>query len=204
MSVGDILVSDTLLCDILPRNQMIFKSHIKLSVLKELSERDCSGYDLMSAIGLFGGKKPSPGYIYPLLKELNATGHVRVHGEDRKKMYHITERGKSLLFALEKNHKDMTEKMLRVFRPIANKRELAKMKNFQKEVQRHKPFFAKNKDVIAKLYRTFISFSDEKDEIITKKVREILKDSAKKLEELKKISQSKKDLSTIKNKKLNL
>ncbi len=105
----------------------MFKAHIKLIVLEELSKKSLSGYDLMKSIGEIG-KKPSPGYIYPMLNDLKKKGFVSVKSDERRKVYSITQSGKKFLRSLKIKRKSMFKKMIEIWEPIANKKELENLK----------------------------------------------------------------------------
>jgi DNA-binding PadR family transcriptional regulator len=68
-------------------------------VLTVLREKPMHGYEIMKALeGRFQGfYKPSPGSIYPALKSLLGKGYVTVTGEERRKTYRITPKGRDYL-----------------------------------------------------------------------------------------------------------
>ena len=76
-------------------------SGLRLLVLRILSEKPLHGYALMKEIGRLLGREPSPGTLYPLLKEMLREGLVeaRVSGIGGRvvKTYYITEKGRQLL-----------------------------------------------------------------------------------------------------------
>ncbi len=125
----------------------MFKAHIKLITLKELSKESLSGYDLMKHIECFG-KKPSPGYVYPLLKGLKEKGFISSKEDKRKKVYSITVKGKKLLDDLQKNREYMMKKMRNVLKPIADKDEIRELSFYK-----HKGFF-KDRDILVRFHNT--------------------------------------------------
>jgi len=76
-------------------------SKLQLIILKLLSERPMHGYAIMREIEELLGSRPSPGTIYPLLREMLREGlvEVRVSGVKGRlvKTYYITERGRQYL-----------------------------------------------------------------------------------------------------------
>jgi DNA-binding PadR family transcriptional regulator len=69
---------------------------LKFAVLKLLDELPRHGYDLIRAVrekGWAGG----PGSVYPLLAALEAAGLVSGRDEAGRRIYEITEKGRSLL-----------------------------------------------------------------------------------------------------------
>jgi DNA-binding PadR family transcriptional regulator len=69
---------------------------LKFAVLKLLDELPRHGYDLIRAVrekGWAGG----PGSVYPLLAALEAAGLVSGRDEGGRRIYEVTEKGRSLL-----------------------------------------------------------------------------------------------------------
>lgn len=75
------------------------KGDFKGLVLHLLEARPMHGYEIIKAIEdrYQGFYKPSPGAIYPALRTLLRNGHVSVSGEERRKTYRITRRGRAYL-----------------------------------------------------------------------------------------------------------
>lgn len=71
--------------------------HLKLLILKLLKEGEKTGYDLIKTIEKESGWKPSPGSIYPHLNDLKNKKHIKVKEEGRRKIYTITNEGKTEL-----------------------------------------------------------------------------------------------------------
>jgi len=101
----------------------MFKAHIKFIVLEELNKVASSGYDLMNSIGEFG-KRPSPGYIYPLLNDLEKRNFISSKVSGRRKVYCITKNGKKFLKNLKKKRIIMLNKMIEMWSPIADGKEI--------------------------------------------------------------------------------
>ena len=110
----------------------MFKSHIKLAALKELSKGECSGYDLMKEEGV------SPGYIYPLLRELEKTGHITMRQVKRRTLYKITALGRRSLNDLVTKHERMTKSLIESYAPIADRKELDRYIKFRTRIKEHK------------------------------------------------------------------
>lgn len=76
-------------------------------VLSELRQKEMHGYDIMATLEKLTDKKPSPGQIYPLLKQLKSLGYVtiRVKSEGRKKLkfYKMTPLGRKFFESM--NHR---------------------------------------------------------------------------------------------------
>jgi DNA-binding PadR family transcriptional regulator len=87
---------------------------LTLFVLHSLNEKPRSGYDLLKLISerTGGGWTPSKGTLYPLLKQLDEEGLIKVSsiGKRSKIIYDITPDGKKLLFTIRKVNKESEEK----------------------------------------------------------------------------------------------
>lgn len=68
-------------------------------LLVVLREKPMHGYEVMKALEerSHGVYKPSAGAIYPALQSLLRKGYVTVAGEERRKTYRITPKGRSYL-----------------------------------------------------------------------------------------------------------
>ena len=70
-------------------------SKTKLKILEELKKNPDHGYTLSQNLEL-----PLT-FIYQHLKELREAGLIGIEEKERKKIYHLTEKGEMLLKALE-------------------------------------------------------------------------------------------------------
>jgi len=75
------------------------KGDFKGILLHILEERPMHGYDIMKALEerYHGFYKPSPGSVYPALRALLRQGLVEVTGEERRKTYRLSRKGKDFL-----------------------------------------------------------------------------------------------------------
>lgn len=89
----------------------MFRGHLKLVLLKALSQEASSGYALMKQLEERLGSKPSPGSIYPLLDELAKEGHITCEVQGRSKIYSITKEGRLAFSLLEKQKVGVLKKM---------------------------------------------------------------------------------------------
>ncbi len=90
---------------------------LRLLVLHYLSKEPMHGYSIMKSINeLYGVKAPSPGSLYPLLKELREEGLVEIHEEGKgigrggPKVYRLTEKGREYLDKHREELKDVLRK----------------------------------------------------------------------------------------------
>lgn len=72
---------------------------LKYLILKVAKEKEISGSQIISIVNEIteGRMKPSPGNVYPALKELESLGYLKKREEDNTKYYSITDKGIDLL-----------------------------------------------------------------------------------------------------------
>ena len=161
----------------------MFKAHIKLIVLKELCKNNLTGYDLMKLIGEFGDK-PSPGYIYPLLNDLEKKKFISVKKDERKKVYSITKNGMKLLEDLEKNREEMIDRMKKSFSPLIDKKDLEGFVQTNVKMHKHHVNF-KERILLEKLHKAIYTKYESGDLVTKEKIKEILMKTIKEIEEIK-------------------
>lgn len=105
---------------------------LKLLILKELEKSDNTGYALIQKISAKTSKKPSPGSVYPLLKELTNSGFLKVRTEGKKKIYSLSEKGRKVLDEASKREKEVIIKKIEVLKSsgIISEDEAEKMLDF--------------------------------------------------------------------------
>ncbi len=67
---------------------------LQFCILWTLAKKPMFGDEIATEIGRMKGGKPTPGTIYPALKQLKKTGAVDSKKEGRKTIYTLTEKGK--------------------------------------------------------------------------------------------------------------
>jgi len=75
------------------------------------------GYKVMDRLEEILGKKPSPGQIYPLLRDMEEKGLIEiscVEGERKKKVYSLTDKGHKTNIELIKQFNDAVSRILEV------------------------------------------------------------------------------------------
>ena len=92
---------------------------LQLVLLALLAERPSHGYELIKALEERSGGfySPSPGMVYPALTWLEEVGYASVAAEGTKKLYTITDAGRTYLA----ENRDATEAMLRQLEYIGRK-----------------------------------------------------------------------------------
>ncbi len=74
-----------------------FKGFLSFFILHELSKKSLCGDDLALMIGKRKADKLTPGTIYPTLKKLRKLKLIKFKRYGRKKMYFLTDEGRSEL-----------------------------------------------------------------------------------------------------------
>jgi DNA-binding PadR family transcriptional regulator len=83
------------------RGHRFERGDLRYVVLEHLAERPAHGYELIRALEerFYGFYTPSPGVVYPTLQWLEDLGYVSAAEADGRKVYTITEQGRSFLAA---------------------------------------------------------------------------------------------------------
>jgi formylmethanofuran dehydrogenase subunit E len=166
----------------------MFKGYQKLMVLKELSKSDLSGYSLMKRLEELSGKKPSPGYIYPLLKELTDSNYVSKKSDGRKNIYSILKKGRTLLKDMQANHDELQSLSTRL--SSINKNlgpDQKKILSFiTKNFDAHRTKLILDAPLILRFMRARMLVFKSDFKTKKKQYKKIILDAAKELEELAK------------------
>jgi len=76
------------------------RGFLNFQILWELDKEKLNGQQIAERIARRRGTKPTPGTIYPALKELNEGNYIKGEKEGRQIVYHLTAEGdKALLDA---------------------------------------------------------------------------------------------------------
>ncbi len=158
------------------------KGILKLLILKELEKSDATGYELIQKISVKTSKKPSPGSVYPLLKELANSGFLTVRVEGNKKIYSLSEKGKKVLEEALKQEKEAILRKIEVLKSSGILSEDEADKMFQ--------FISMKKELWMKLFELrnwtrFLHLLANALEKSKSEVEEILDEAIKKLEMVK-------------------
>ncbi len=86
---------------------------LTFQILWELDKEELNGQQIAEKISIRRGTKPTPGTIYPALKELKKGGHIVGRKEGRQIVYHLTPEG-------EKGLADASRYFLQAFGDIAD------------------------------------------------------------------------------------
>ncbi len=164
----------------------MFIAQIKLWVLEELCEKESSGYELLKKIGSISGKKPSPGYIYPLLNDLESKGFVSVREDGRSKIYTITPPGNKLLNELKKTREEMIKTLSLSFEQISDKKDVEVLEKIRNAYAKNKDLAIMDKALIGEFHKTLFEIQQSGYEKKKEEVRDILKNTINQLKELQK------------------
>jgi len=156
------------------------KGILKLLILKELKERELSGYDLMRIIGE-KLKKPSPGSIYPVLKDLREKGFLNVRSEGRKKVYTLSEKGRNVLEEMVERERNVILKKVEALKDLGIFDE--------REAENFYSFILKKRETLIKLHRLrnwpeFVEALSKAIEISKDDVEILLKEFTEKLKNI--------------------
>jgi DNA-binding PadR family transcriptional regulator len=82
-----------------PGERLFGRGDLKVVILELLSEQPRHGYDIIRALEdrMRGYYRPSPGSVYPTLQMLEDLGYVTSNQQDGKKVYSITDAGRTYL-----------------------------------------------------------------------------------------------------------
>jgi len=95
------------------------KGYLKLAILLALTKSSIHGYEMIKRITerTLGIITPTPGALYPALKDLESTDLIKGEwiSEKRKKVYHITSEGKEAFKKVVEKHFDIASSVRRLF-----------------------------------------------------------------------------------------
>ena len=154
-------------------------------MLKKVSEKPCSGYDLMKEIEEIRGKKPSPGYIYPLLKDLKENKLISEKKKETKNIYTITVRGKKVLKDLMEHTHKTSEIMLKTFEPISTKKEMGKFHKMHKIFLNKSNALFKDMDIFGELKQEVFRIAQKDYDKKREKLRKVIKKAVADLKKIK-------------------
>ncbi|MUM65250.1 DUF4364 family protein [Acidianus infernus] len=88
------------------------KGTLKLLILEALNDKPMHAYEIIKSIEkkFHGIYKPSPGSLYPVLKQLIENGMITVEEKDDKKIYIITDKGKEAFNKMKTEMKNVFTK----------------------------------------------------------------------------------------------
>ncbi len=87
------------------------RGHLRRAILHILAERPCHGYEIIQILGQRTGGmwQPSPGSVYPTLSLLEDSGLVTASNEGGRKIYTLTEEGRSEAAHIEEGSESVQE-----------------------------------------------------------------------------------------------
>lgn len=162
------------------------KGQLKIIVLKLLYNGDLNGYGLINEIKeKTGFWKPSPGSIYPLMKDLHEKGLVIVKKYKNQKIYSITAKGKELFDKLRDGREeviDTIKQKAKLFELIGNKKDIKPIISFIDLFKEDDIFLKNNISFLIELKLNILNaLQDKKD---PEKISKIIKEASKKIKKL--------------------
>lgn len=141
---------------------------VRYLVLDALKEQARHGYEVIQYIEerSAGAYRPSPGVVYPTLQMLEELGHVRAENSDTRKVYAITDEGRSDLEA----HRDEVEDLYDRFAEGGWERQVEEVGELMRQ--------------LARLFKTF-GRAARRGEMTPKKqtrIREVMDDAMARIE----------------------
>jgi len=147
----------------------------KLIILKILLKKGPkTGYELVKEIERITGGfwRPSPGGVYPLLSSLEEQGLIQCSEEENRKVYKITELGKSKIEEFKKIEKELREKisaLINVLASIIGEEDI-------KEIA-----YILVPENVPKMYKDIVRMEKEVIQIFARRVRRLLENDQKDL-----------------------
>ncbi|HTY74800.1 MAG TPA: PadR family transcriptional regulator [Candidatus Nanoarchaeia archaeon] len=77
----------------------MLKGLLKMSMLKIISEKKATGYEIIKRVNELTGEKPSTGSVYPLLKSMAKKGWIIGRTANGKTIYEVSDSGKKVVQA---------------------------------------------------------------------------------------------------------
>jgi len=107
---------------------------VRYLVLDVLAERERHGYEVIQAIEERSGGvyRPSPGVVYPTLQLLEELGHAKLNESEGRKVYAITDEGRSDLEA----HRDEIQDFYSRFDDVAWERQIEEFGDLMRQAGR--------------------------------------------------------------------
>ena len=153
-------------------------------VLKELIKNDLTGYSLIKRLEGISGKRPSPGYIYPLLKELSDEKYISKKEEGNKIIYKINEKGRTLLGELDNKKNQLDRVLFSLETKKSPKTDI--LQKFRKEFEKHHDLMLGDMDILLRLQKATFQIYRQESQSKRKKMRGIILKTSKEIERLAK------------------
>lgn len=165
----------------------MMRGYLRLIVMKNLLNKELSGYDLIKQIEKHTGTwKPSFGSIYPLLERLLKEKLVQVKIQGRRKLYSLTSEGKKNLSLIDKSKNMLVDRLIatwNAFGKITDKREMSFMLEVFNSLRKGQlPFKELNPELNEFRATVFEQYTKGKDR---RKMKIVIRDAVKRLRSIK-------------------
>ncbi len=162
----------------------MIKGYLKIAVLKGLAEKSMAGYDLMAAIEALTGDKPSPGSIYPLLKELESKSLITSKEKGKRKEYQITSTGRTAIKRLFREKENIIKQhleLINTLETIATEDEIRPLRSLITDLQRCDVFMMHQFPEWEEFHKTVLAHMKDGSLQKKKEIKRIIADANKKI-----------------------
>jgi DNA-binding PadR family transcriptional regulator len=165
----------------------MISGYLKLMVLKQISQKECCGYELMLNLKQFSNQ-PSPGSIYPLLQDLHTAGLVKVRKEKKRKIYSLTSKGKKSVDILLREKEAIIQKhieLIRISEGIFNKKQMKELNELD-HIINSREFISRHIEVLSEFKDLMLALSlQPENSCVHEKIEKILINAIKEFRKLK-------------------
>jgi DNA-binding PadR family transcriptional regulator len=154
---------------------------LKICVLTELKRQKRTGYELMNQISEAVGNKPSPGSMYPLLKDLKEKKLILSKKDGRKIVYSLSAKGRKNIDTILREKTEMINTHIRLGTLVSS---VTGDKSENIELKDDTSLF-ENIDIVIRLRQSVMKMAKQDNYDKKKlKIRIILKETLQKMKRL--------------------
>jgi DNA-binding PadR family transcriptional regulator len=99
-------------------NERVIKSFLDIVVMTKLKSETLSGYDFIAFINKRFNMLISAGTVYSLLYALERKQLIEGSGEERRRVYKLTEKGKTTIDVILKENRQIEGFMANILKPL--------------------------------------------------------------------------------------
>jgi len=161
----------------------MFKGYLKITILNELQNGEKTGYDIIKIIQeRTKVLRPSPGCVYPSLKELLENGLVKIREKNSKKYYFLSEQGKRKIKELNTERKKIFQTVLSKLKAARISKDLRKFDDLELSQENLKIIRPLMDDIIT-LRNNLIRYLrvEKRNELKIKEMKNILREANNKI-----------------------
>lgn len=168
--------------------KLIPRGFLKSFVLLILKEKASHGYEIMEKINeKTGFWRPSPGTIYPLLRNLEREGLIEeINPNSNRRIYRLTQKGEAIAAKIEQTEKKIKEDIISLLAQVLNL-EKEEIEEIIRKIKENKKLKSKKLAILfpalRDLNRLSLRFSNQAEQKILK-ASEVLREASEKLREI--------------------